>query len=234
MTDLLYLDDSYLREFKARVVDRTERGIILDRTAFYPGGGGQPSDTGRILFRGIESKVVGMERGTLEHVIEGELPDIGEEIEGIIDWERRYRIMRTHTAVHVISGVAYQNFGVKITGNQLYDGRARVDLSFENLSRELVERIIEESNQVIRRDLKVRVYYLTKEEFMERPDLMRVDPKLYEKYEKIRIVEIENFDAQADGGTHVRSLGEIGKLVLEKYESKGRRNKRIYVRVENE
>ena len=234
MTDLLYLDDSYLREFKARVVDRTERGIILDRTAFYPGGGGQPSDTGRILFRGIESKVVGMERGTLEHVIEGELPDIGEEIEGIIDWERRYRIMRTHTAVHVISGVAYQNFGVKITGNQLYEGRARVDLSFENLSRELVERIIEESNQVIRRDLKVRVYYLTKEEFMERPDLMRVDPKLYEKYEKIRIVEIENFDAQADGGTHVRSLGEIGKLVLEKYESKGRRNKRIYVRVENE
>lgn len=234
MTDLLYLDDSYLRKFKARVLDRTERGIILDRTAFYPGGGGQPSDTGRILFRGIESNVIGVERGTLEHVIEGELPDIGEEIEGIIDWERRYRIMRTHTAVHVISGVAYQNFGVKITGNQLYDGRARVDLSFENLSRELVEGIIEESNQVIRRDLKVRVYYLTKEEFMERPDLMRVDPKLYEKYEKIRIVEIENFDAQADGGTHVRSLGEIGKIVLEKYESKGRRNKRIYVRVENE
>ncbi len=234
MTDLLYLDDSYLRKFKARVLDRTERGIILDRTAFYPGGGGQPSDTGRILFRGIESNVIGVERGTLEHVIEGELPDIGEEIEGIIDWERRYRIMRTHTAVHVISGVAYQNFGVKITGNQLYDGRARVDLSFENLSRELVEGIIEESNQVIRRDLKVRVYYLTKEEFMGRPDLMRVDPKLYEKYEKIRIVEIENFDAQADGGTHVRSLGEIGKIVLEKYESKGRRNKRIYVRVENE
>ncbi len=234
MTDLLYLDDSYLRKFKARVLDRTERGIILDRTAFYPGGGGQPADTGRILFRGIESNVIGVERGTLEHVIEGELPDIGEEIEGIIDWERRYRIMRTHTAVHVISGVAYQNFGVKITGNQLYDGRARVDLSFENLSRELVEGIIEESNQVIRRDLKVRVYYLTKEEFMERPDLMRVDPKLYEKYEKIRIVEIENFDAQADGGTHVRSLGEIGKIVLEKYESKGRRNKRIYVRVENE
>ncbi len=233
MTELLYLDDSYLREFTARVLERTENGIILDRTAFYPGGGGQPADTGRVLFSGNESRVVGIERGTLVHVIEGQLPDVGVEIKGIIDWDRRHRIMRTHTAVHVISGVAYQKFGVTITGNQLYEGRARVDLSFDNLSRELVEKILEESNAVIEKNLPVRVYYLSRDEFMNRPDLMRVNPKLYEKYEKIRVVEIEGFDAQADGGTHVRRLGEIGRLVLEKYESKGRKNKRIYVRVED-
>ena len=234
MVELLYLDDSYLKEFEAEVLKASENWIVLDRTAFYPGGGGQPSDTGIIKFGEKEVKVVDMKRENVAHVIEGKLPEAGEKIKGIIDWERRYKIMRTHTAVHVISGVAFQNFGVKITGNQLYPGRARVDLSFENLTREIVNEIIERSNIVIGKDLKVKAYYLTKEEFMNAPELMRVNPKLYEKYDKIRVVEIENFDAQADGGTHVRSLKEIGKIVLEKYESKGKRNKRIYVRVENE
>ncbi len=234
MVELLYLNDSYLKEFEAEVLEASDNWIVLDRTAFYPGGGGQPSDTGIIKFGGKEVKVVEMKRENVAHVIDGELPEIGEKIKGIIDWDRRYKIMRTHTAVHVISGVAFQNFGVKITGNQLYSGRARVDLSFENLTREIVSEIIEGSNEVIKKDLKVKAYYLTKEEFMNAPELMRVNPKLYEKYDKIRVVEIENFDAQADGGTHVRSLKEIGKIVLEKYESKGKRNKRIYVRVENE
>ncbi len=234
MVELLYLEDSYLKEFEAQVVDSGPYFIFLDRTAFYPGGGGQPADRGVIEFTDKKSKVVDMKRENIAHVIDGELPEVGEKIKGIIDWERRYKIMRTHTAVHVLSGVAYQNFGVKITGNQLYEGRARVDLSFDNLSREIIEKIIEDSNSIINEDLKVKAYYLPKEEFMRTPELMRVNPKLYEKYDKIRIVEIENFDAQADGGTHVLSLREIGKIVLEKYESKGRRNKRIYVRVEDD
>ncbi len=234
MVELLYLDDSYLKEFEAEVLEASDNWIVLDRTAFYPGGGGQPSDTGMIKFGEKEVKVVDMKRENAAHVIDGELPEIGEKIKGIIDWDRRYKIMRTHTAVHVISGVAFRNFGVKITGNQLYPGRARVDLSFENLTREIVSEIIDGSNEVIEKDLKVKAYYLSKEEFMNAPELMRVNPKLYDKYDKIRVVEIENFDAQADGGTHVRSLKEIGKIVLEKYESKGKRNKRIYVRVENE
>ena len=234
MVELLYLDDSYLKEFEAEVLEASDNWIVLDRTAFYPGGGGQPSDTGMIKFGEKEVKVVDMKRENAAHVIDGELPEIGEKIKGIIDWDRRYKIMRTHTAVHVISGVAFRNFGVKITGNQLYPGRARVDSSFENLTREIVSEIIDGSNEVIEKDLKVKAYYLSKEEFMNAPELMRVNPKLYDKYDKIRVVEIENFDAQADGGTHVRSLKEIGKIVLEKYESKGKRNKRIYVRVENE
>ncbi len=234
MTDLLYLDDSYLSEFRAIVKEVHNGGIILDKTAFYVGGGGQPCDTGIIEFDGIKSEVIEVRRDNFVHVIEGQLPKVGEEIIGKIDWNRRYKIMRTHTALHVLSGVAYQNFGVKITGNQLYPARARVDLSFENLSKELVKEIIDSTNEVIKRDLKVRAYYITPEEFKSRPELMRVNPKLYEKYEKIRIVEIENFDAQADGGTHVKSTSEIGRVVLQKYESKGRKNKRIYIGVEND
>ena len=229
-TQLLYLDDSYLREFDATVIEvnQEEHGVILDRTAFYPGGGGQPYDTG-ILIGEREYKVVEMKRDNALHIIEGSLPEIGEKVHGIIDWERRYRIMRTHTSVHVLSGVAYQKFGVVITGNQLYEARARVDLSFENMSRELAQRIVEESNKVIESNLPVRWYYITKEEFKKRPELMRVNPRLYEKYDRIRVVEIVNFDIQADGGTHVRNLGEIGKIIMEKYESKGRKNKRIYI-----
>ncbi len=234
MVMLLYLDNPYLKDFTATVQKIEGNVIFLDRTAFYPGGGGQPYDTGRIVFNNTNSSVIKVNRDNLGHVIEGELPSLGEKVEGHINWERRYAVMRTHTAVHVISGVAYKQFKVTITGNQLYEGRARVDLSFENLTKEIVEDIIEESNKVINKNLQVKAYYLSKEEFLQRPGLMRVNPKLYEKYDKIRVVEIEGFDAQADGGTHVKSLGEVGKIVLEKYESKGRKNKRIYVRVENE
>ena len=234
MVELLYLDNPYLQDFTATVQKIEGNVIFIDRTAFYPGGGGQPYDTGRIVFNNTNSSVIKVNRDNLGHVIEGELPSLGEKVEGHINWERRYAVMRTHTAVHVISGVAYKQFKVTITGNQLYEGRARVDLSFENLTKEIVEDIIEESNKVINKNLQVKAYYLSKEEFLQRPGLMRVNPKLYEKYDKIRVVEIEGFDAQADGGTHVKSLGEVGKIVLEKYESKGRKNKRIYVRVENE
>ncbi len=228
-TELLYLEDPYLKEFKAKVIDVNEEGVYLDKTAFYLGGGGQPADTGKIIANGKEYIVAGMRREDSLHLIEGDKPERGEEVKGIIDWERRYKIMRTHTAVHVVSGVAYQQFGVVITGNQLYEGRARLDLSFENMSKELAMQIIEESNKVVKKDLPVRWYFISKEEFKNRPELMRVNPKLYEKYDRIRVVEIEGFDIQADGGTHVKHLSEIGKIELQKYESKGRKNKRIYI-----
>lgn len=228
-TELLYLEDSYLREFEARVIGVCDEGIYLDRTAFYTGGGGQPCDTGKIIAGDREYEVVGIKREDALHIIEGDKPEVGEKVRGIINWERRHRIMRTHTAVHVVSGVAYQQFGVVITGNQLYEGRARLDLSFENMSKELALEIIEESNKVVQKDLPVKWYFISKEEFKNRPELMRVKPKLYEKYDKIRVVEIEGFDIQADGGTHVKSLSEIGKIELQKYESKGRKNKRIYI-----
>ncbi len=231
-TELLYLDDPYLKEFDAKVIDVRDNEIYLDKTAFYMGGGGQPCDTGYIEFGDKKSKVISVRRDDAAHIIEGDVPEKGIIIHGLIDWERRYKIMRTHTAVHVVAGVAYSNFGVKITGNQLYEGRARLDLSFEKITRDLVEMILNESNKIVQKDLKVKWYYISKDEFMRRPELMRVNPKLYEKYERIRIVEIEGFDIQADGGTHVKHLSEIGKILLEKYESKGKRNKRIYIRLE--
>ncbi len=228
-TELLYLEDSYLREFEAEVMGVDDEGVFLDKTAFYLGGGGQPCDTGKLIVGDKEYIVIGMRRDDALHIIEGDKPKVGEKVHGIIDWERRYRIMRTHTAVHVMSGVAYQQFGVVITGNQLYEARARLDLSFENMSRELAQKIVEESNRIIEKNLRVKWYYISKEEFKNRPELMRVNPKLYEKYDRIRVVEIEGFDIQADGGTHVKSLKEIGKIELQKYESKGRKNKRIYI-----
>jgi len=228
-TELLYLEDSYLKEFRAKVIGVKDEGVYLDRTAFYLGGGGQPSDTGKILVGDREYEVVGMRREDALHLIDGDKPQVGDEVKGIIDWERRYKIMRAHTAVHVVSGVAYQQFGVIITGNQLYEARARLDLSFENMSKDLALEIIEESNKVVKKDLPVRWYFISKEEFKNRPELMRVNPKLYEKYDRIRVVEIVGFDIQADGGTHVKSLKEIGNIELQKYESKGRKNKRIYI-----
>ncbi len=228
-TKLLYLDDPYLKEFKASVVEVRENGVILDQTAFYPGGGGQPYDTGTLKWEDITAEVRGMERDTVLHLLDGFKPEEGEMVVGNINWERRYRIMRAHTAVHIVSGVAFKNFGVRITGNQLYEARARLDLSFDNMSRELAERIVEESNEVIKQNLPVKWYWITREEFMEHPELMRVAPHLYEKYEKIRIVSIGDFDIQADGGTHVKNTAEIGEITLEKYVSKGRKNKRMYI-----
>jgi len=227
----LYLDDSYLKEFEAIVQRVEENRVFLSRSAFYPGGGGQPHDTGKLVFSRGECKVVAMEGEA--HVIDGPLPEVGEKVKGIIDWERRYRIMRAHTAVHIISGVAYKKFGVIITGNQLYEGSARMDLSFESMSKDLAMKIIEESNRIVEEGLAVKTYYIDREEFKRRKELMRVSPHLYDKYEKIRIVEIVGFDAQADGGTHVKNTKEVGKIILRKYESKGRKNKRIYIDLED-
>ena len=228
LTEPLYLQDPYIREFDAEVMDTDDHGIYLDRSSFYPGGGGQPCDTGWIL-GDKKYRVVRMERDML-HIIEGEKPKIGTRVRGFIDWERRYRIMRLHTALHVISGVTYRRYGRDIiTGNQIYEDKARLDLSLENLTRELVEDIIEESNRVIEKGYEVRWYYISREEFEERPELMRVDPRLYDRYERIRVVEIVGFDLQADGGTHVRNLREVGKIKMERYKSKGKNKKRIYI-----
>ncbi|MGB9636230.1 MAG: alanyl-tRNA editing protein [Thermoplasmata archaeon] len=226
----LYLEDAYLKEFDANVVKVEENRIYLDATAFYPGGGGQPPDSGEVISQKGFGRVVGIEGEA--HIIEGTLPEVNEKIHCRIDWARRYRIMRTHTAVHLISGVAYRKFGVTITGNQLYEGSARVDLSFENMNSELAKKIIEESNLVAVKGIEVKAYYISKDEFLKRSELMRVNPALYEKYENIRIVEIADFDAQADGGTHVRNTAEIGKIIFKGYESKGKKNKRIYIELE--
>ncbi|MCI0496735.1 MAG: alanyl-tRNA editing protein [Thermoplasmata archaeon] len=223
----LYLADAYIREFDATVLDTEGGGVLLDRTAFYPGGGGQPADTGRLEWDGGSCAVTGSEGDRL--FVDGNPPPAGARVNGALDWDRRYAIMRAHTALHVIDGVAYKDYGVDITGNQLYPGRGRLDLSFDNMTRELAEEIIAASNAAARRGLQVKAYFISREEFAARPQLMRVAGHLYDKYTEFRIVEIEGFDMQADGGTHVANTSEIGAMVLSEYKSKGARNKRIYV-----
>jgi misacylated tRNA(Ala) deacylase len=228
--DRLYLEDQYMKEFDATVVSIDGQSVTLDRSAFYPGGGGQPADTGRLVWDGGECTVTGSEGDAL--IVEGAPPPASAEVKGIVDWERRHQIMRAHTCLHVIDGIAYKQYNVDITGNQLYPARGRLDLSFDNMTRELAQEIVDMSNEAAARGLPVSTRMITKEEFAQNPELMRVAPYLYEKYDEIRIVEIEGFDVQADGGTHVANTSEIGKMVLAEYKSKGARNKRIYVELE--
>ena len=234
MTDLLYQTDAYLKEFTAIVtgVNEDENGIILDRTAFYPGGGGQPNDTGKFIIDGEEIPLTKVKRGNL-HIIDGDLPTIGTEVTGIVDWDRRYKLMRTHTAMHILCGVVWRDYGASVTGGNMDVLSGRMDFEFERMQKELVEEIEEKINAEIAeaRDLKVNI--LPREEAFQIPDLIRTKINLLpEGIEEVRTVEIVGLDLQADGGTHVNNTSEVGKIRVTDYKSKGGINKRIYVEIE--
>jgi misacylated tRNA(Ala) deacylase len=232
MTDLLYLRDSYLKEFDARVVATRGESVLPDRTAFYPGGGGQPHDTGVLRWDGGEARVIAMEKGNgAWHIIEGEVPETGTEVHGAIDWDRRYAIMRAHTAVHVISHVVYAHLKGRITGNQLYPAAARIDFNVPDFNRQKAEWVVEEANKIAMEGHEVKVEFVPREEVERHPEWVRVDPRLLPDVEVIRLVMIGDIDVQADGGTHVKNTREIGQMVVEKVENKGRNNKRVYVKL---
>ncbi|MEM4698983.1 MAG: alanyl-tRNA editing protein [Candidatus Anstonellales archaeon] len=229
MTELVYLDDSYIRELEGQVIRVEGNHVILDRTIFYPRGGGQPNDTGYIG----SARVIDVykEGNDVIHVVEGSVTE-GRVRMGI-DWERRYRLMRMHTAAHVLAGgVMYGKYGAMITGNQLDEDISRFDFNIDDFDRELMERAVREANEIIARNARVRVYYISREEALNRPDLVKLYKRDFlEKLERVRIVEIEGVDIQADGGTHVRELSEIGKIEIVKMENKGKSNRRVYFRI---
>ena len=231
MTKLLFLEDSYLREFRADVVKRAGREILLDRTAFYPGGGGQPSDKGRLKIGPIQANVVDVRRqdGSIVHVLDNPIPETVGQINGVLDWERRYAHMRYHTALHVLSGVIWQNFGAKVTGGQMRADHARMDFSFpDEWTTEVVDKIEQLTNEALAEERSVEVYELPRVEALEKPDLIRTQVNLVpEHVEMVRIVEIEGLDNQADGGTHVANTKEVGRIGITGHKSKGRQNKRI-------
>ena len=231
MTEQLFLSDAYLREFEARVVKNSGREILLDRTAFHPGGGGQPPDKGRLKVGPVESAVVDVrrEKGNIVHVLDVPIPRTIERITGVLDWERRHAHMRHHTALHVLSGVIWQNFGARVTGGRMRADGARMDFSFPGeWTAELVGEIGRLANEALGKDRPVRVYELPRAEALENPDLIRTQVNLVpEHVEMIRIVEIEGTDTQADGGTHVANTREVGTLALTGHKSKGKQNKRI-------
>jgi len=238
MTELLYQTDSYLQSFSATVTgfDQENHAVILDRTAFYPGGGGQPYDTGSLQVEGISYPVVRSRKigeDVLHFLGGGPLPVPGTIVQGQIDWEHRYKLMRTHTAMHILCGVIFRDFGVSVTGGDMDPLQGRMDFEFETMHKELVASIEEAINLEAARNLPLRVAILPREEAFQIPDLIRTKINLLpEGIQQVRVVEIVGLDLQADGGTHVRNTGEVGHIRIVDYKSKGKINKRIYVEIE--
>jgi misacylated tRNA(Ala) deacylase len=236
MTDLLYHIDSYLKEFDATVLDLNAEthAILLDRTAFYPGGGGQPYDKGTITTGTGTFPIVRARSGNegIWHLLDAEtpLPAKGTQIHGVIDWDLRYKHMRTHTAMHVLCGTIFRDYGALVTGGEMEPLHARMDFEFENLQKELVQTIEDSVNAEIDKQHEVRVRILPREEAFQIPDLIRTKINLLPPaIQEIRTIEIVGLDLQADGGTHVHNTREVGHIRIPDYKSKGKINKRIYV-----
>ena len=235
VTDLLYQTDSYLKEFSATVtgIDEEQHGVRLDRTAFYPGGGGQPNDVGALVADDMTYTVSKVAKGNV-HIIEGnELPSVGTQVKGILDWQRRYKLMRTHTALHILCGVVWRDYGASVTGGNMEPLNARMDFEFERLQKELVSEIEAKINAEVQAARDIRVAILPREPAFQIPDLIRTKINLLpEGITEVRTVEIVGLDLQADGGTHVANTREVGRIRIADYKSKGGINKRVYVELE--
>ena len=239
-TTLLYQTDSYRKEFSATVigVDVEKRGIELDQTAFYPGGGGQPYDTGT-LHCGREIFPLRRAQKGEDQIwqwIDGDnpLPELGASVGGELNWERRYQLMRTHTGMHILCGVVFRDYGALVTGGDMEPLNGRMDFEFETMSKDLVELIETAINQEVQRARPVSVAILPRTEAFQIPDLIRTKINLLPQgIDFIRVVNIQGLDLQADGGTHVRNTSEVGKLKVVDYKSKGKINKRIYLEIQD-
>ena len=231
MTTALYMTDSYLKEFEASVVYVIEgKFIVLDQTAFYAQGGGQPFDTGVLSCNGEEYPVVSVRKaeGQIRHEVSKEGLKEGYKVTGNINWERRYQLMRMHTAAHLLAAIIHTKTGALITGNQLDMDKSRIDFSLDDFNPELFKEYVALANDLIQKDLKVSVSFMPREEALKMPGMVKLAGALPPEVAELRIVSIEGVDTQADGGTHVHSLKEIGTIELLKVENKGKNNRRLY------
>jgi misacylated tRNA(Ala) deacylase len=232
MTSLLYLKDAYIGSFEATVVDIQDGAVILDMSAFYPGGGGQPGDIGTLSSGDATWTVSKVKRmhGTVVHFVEGDPPDVGSTVTGVVDWERRYQLMRTHTAMHILCGVIWRDYQASVTGGDMQPLKGRMDFEFETMSRDLVDDIENAVNLEVAAARDVKIQILPRDEAFQIPDLIRTKINLLPKgIQEVRTVEISGLDLQADGGTHVANTKEVGRINIRDYKSKGKINKRIYV-----
>jgi misacylated tRNA(Ala) deacylase len=226
-----------MQTFEAKVasVDPEQRAITLDRTAFYPNGGGQPTDMGTLSVDGATYTVSKVKKSgdAPLHFLEGDsLPELGAAVTGQIDWDRRYKLMRTHTAMHILCGVVWRDYKAHATGNDMDPLSGRMDLEFESMRQELVREIEEKLNAEIAAARDIRVKILPRDEAFQIPDLIRTKINLLpEGIMQVRTVEIVGLDLQADGGTHVHNTSEVGHIRVVDYKSKGKINKRIYFEV---
>jgi len=233
MTKPLYLDDSYLKECDAIIQSANGKEIILDQTIFYPRGGGQPSDSGKIIKTNsdIETRVIEVVKkdGKTVHILERIAEFVvGESVHLVLDWERRYKLMRMHTAAHVLGAMMFNGLGALITGNQLETDKTRFDFNLAEFDRAKFDIVVGKANEALSQDIPLKIYALPREEAMKIPGVVKLAGALPPSISELRIVEIPGIDIQADGGTHVHNLKEVGQIEMLKLENKGKDNRRIY------
>ena len=231
MTKALYMDESYLKKWQAKVTNvKDGKYITLDETAFYAKGGGQPWDEGSIFKENEKFKVlfVGKFSGDISHELDKPGLLEGDEVTCELDWERRYSYMKAHTACHIISNVLYNQANAKITGNQIELDKTRMDFSMPDYSPEKLRAFVEEANNVIKKNLPISINYMSREKVLDKPELARLAIGLPASIEVFRILSIGNFDIQVDGGTHVNNTSEIGIIEILKTVNKGKNNRRMY------
>ena len=232
-TEPLYALDSSIKEFNTHILAVEGDEVALRETAFYPGGGGQPHDRGTLRLDERQWPVTAVRKvgEVIWHKLEGAgMPPVDAMVWGKLDWDRRYLLMRTHTALHILSAIAYQDYNATVTGGNMEPGEGRLDFEISDWTPSVAEEMIRKANQEVDRDREVKVYMLPREEALALPDLIRTKTNLIPpEVTHIRLVEIEGLDRQADGGTHVRSTLEIGDISLRGTRSKGASNKRIMI-----
>jgi len=234
MTEALYMNDSYLKEWDANVIKvKDDKYIVLDKTAFYPKGGGQPCDEGIMTKNGDSFKViyVGKFSGKISHEVDKPGLKVGDSVHCKLDWDRRYTYMRYHTAAHLISNILYRKAKAKITGNQIELEKTRIDFSMNDYSPEKLMEYVDEANRIIRQDLPITIDYMSREKVFDKPELARLAMGLPNKIKEFRIVRIGDIDEQVDGGTHINHLNEIGEIEVIKTVNKGKDNRRIYFKL---
>lgn len=221
-----------MKEFDAIVKEvNQDKFIVLDNTAFYPNSGGQPHDTGKLITEsGEEYDVVyvGKFSGQISHEVDKKGLKQGDKVKGVINWERRYKLMRSHTASHILCSIFHKEAGALITGNQLDVDKSRVDFSLENFDRDRINEYVMKTNEIIKKGLDIKTYFLKKDEAMKIPGIVKLAGALPPDVEELRIVEIKGVDIQADGGTHVKNTKEINGMKIVKMDNKGKNNRRIY------
>lgn len=230
MTELLYLSDAYAKSATAQVVAHEDGAIVLDRTVLYATGGGQPHDTGTVTWGSNSAEVTDVRKSGLDvhHTIDGDMPEVGTEVTVTVDWERRHQLMRTHTALHILCGVIWNEWQVQVTGGNMEPLKARMDFEFNPLPEGFRERITELVNAEIIADRKIAVAFLSRSDANLDKDLIRTKVNLIpDSVVEIRTVDIVGLDKQADGGTHVASTAEVGRFEVIKIENKGKGNKRV-------
>ncbi len=241
VTEELFSTDAYLASCEAIVTAVNDDGVVLDRTVFYARSGGQPGDTGLLRWDGGQVRVTdtftSRESKALTHALDHDTtaPSVGDAVTAEIDWERRHVLMRTHTALHALSGVVFTDYGARVTGGNMDDaGSARMDFELDSMSQEFGREVESKLNERLAQDVPVHVTFLPRGQALADPDLIRTKVSLIPDHvDPIRIIDIEGIDKQADGGTHVRSTAEVGTVRVVKTESKGKANKRMRIQLDS-